>query len=161
VGRVVIRVPRGEETAEFLVEAMGFVEVGREGAARRLVLAGGGGVGASAAGEDLVLIEDAGVHEPMGAGTVHHVAWRVPDSAAQARAAERLARAGVRATAVMDREYFRSIYFRVPGGVVFEIATDGPGFAVDEEASRLGDRLCLPRRYEGMRAELERSLVAL
>jgi len=93
----------------------------------------------------------------QGAGSVHHVAWASRDrdhAAWRARAVE----AGAVPTEVIDRLYFRSIYFREPSGVLFEIATLGPGFTVDEPLERLGIELRLPERYESRRAELERQL---
>ena len=95
-----------------------------------------------------------------GAGTVHHVAWASPGTdhlAWQARIAE----AGFRPTPVLDRTYFRSIYFREPSGVLFEIATLDPGFAVDERADALGEELRLPAQYAHLRPQLERLLVPL
>ncbi len=95
-----------------------------------------------------------------GAGTVHHVAWASPpDEHAVWR--ERVQEAGARPTPVIDRFYFRSIYFREPSGVLFEIATIGPGFAVDEPADRLGERLSLPPAFEHLRAEVEPLLTPL
>jgi predicted esterase/catechol 2,3-dioxygenase-like lactoylglutathione lyase family enzyme len=88
-------------------------------------------------------------------GNIHHVAWRVADAAAQAHWSARLADAGVDVTPVRDRHYFSSIYFAEPGGVLFEIATDGPGFAIDESVAELGSRLMLPPRLERHRAEIE------
>jgi glyoxalase family protein len=95
-----------------------------------------------------------------GAGTVHHVAWasRMEDHEAWR---DRVARAGARPTPVVDRFYFRSIYFREPSGVLFEIASIGPGFAVDEPAERLGEALCLPPAFEHLRGRLERVLAPL
>jgi glyoxalase family protein len=94
----------------------------------------------------------------MGAGIFHHVALRVADEAAQMGWREKLLRAGVRVSAVRDRFYFHSIYFREPGGVLLEIATDGPGFLIDEPAERLGERLCLPPWLEASRESIERRL---
>jgi glyoxalase family protein len=91
----------------------------------------------------------------IAAGTVHHVAWRVADDAAQAAWLERLTAAGHAPTPVQDREYFHSVYFREPGGVLFEIATDPPGFATDETPEQLGTSLKLPRWFEPQRAILE------
>src|SRR5207247_849001 len=79
-----------------------------------------------------------------GAGTVDHVAWRVPDGAAQLGMRERVTLAGLEPTPVIDRNYFHSVYFREPGGVLFELATDPPGFAIDEPVARFGERLMLP-----------------
>ena len=96
-----------------------------------------------------------------GAGTVHHVAFRAADDAAQLALREVVIAAGRRPTPVIDRQYFHSIYFREPGGVLFEIATDSPGFAVDEPAERLGESLQLPPQYEVERASIEAHLPAL
>ena len=96
-----------------------------------------------------------------GAGTVHHVAFRVATDADQLALREHLLSAGVNVSPVMDRTYFKSIYFREPGGVLLEVATDGPGFAVDEPAGSLGTRLCLPPQYESRRAEIEAGLPPL
>ena len=96
-----------------------------------------------------------------GAGTVHHVAFRAPDDAEQVERKRKLRDMGVQVTDVRDRTYFRSIYFREPGGVLFEIATDGPGFTVDETPAELGTALRLPVRLENMRQRLEVSLPPL
>jgi glyoxalase family protein len=96
-----------------------------------------------------------------GRGTVHHVAFRVPDDAAQAEARARVAAAGLRPTPVIDRFWFRSVYFLEPGGVLFELATDGPGFAVDEDPAHLGERLVLPPWLEPERAVIEAALPPL
>jgi len=99
--------------------------------------------------------------EPEGivsAGTVHHVAFRTPGDREQLAWREALIAAGRDVTHVYDRRYFRSIYFREPGGVLFEIATDGPGFTVDEPADELGGRLALPPWLEEHRAEIEEHL---
>lgn len=95
-----------------------------------------------------------------GAGTVHHIAWHSHDQDHVAWQ-ERVARAGMHVTPVIDRDYFHSIYFRVPGGVLFEIATTSPGFAVDEDLAHLGEELRLPAQHEHLRAQLESMLVPL
>jgi len=95
-----------------------------------------------------------------GAGTVHHVAWASPMEEHEAWR-RRVLEAGASPTPVIDRFYFRSIYFREPSGVLFEIATIGPGFAVDEPADHLGERLSLPPDYEHLRAQLELVLTPL
>ena len=93
----------------------------------------------------------------QGAGTVHHVAFAAqPQEIEQWR--ERLAASGARPTAVIERFYFKSVYFLEPSGVLFEIATIGPGFAIDEDPERLGERLSLPAPFEPMREQLERTL---
>jgi glyoxalase family protein len=94
----------------------------------------------------------------MGVGTVHHVAFRVPTDEAQGEVADRLREVGLTPTDVRDRQYFRSIYVREPGGVLFEVATDGPGFAVDEPADALGRSLKLPPQYEPRRERIEAAL---
>jgi glyoxalase family protein len=102
----------------------------------------------------LYVIDRADQRGEGGAGTIHHVAWA--SSVDQHEAwRERVAEGGARPTPVIDRFYFRSIYFREPSGVLFEIATIGPGFAVDEPADHLGERLSLPPDYEHLRAQLE------
>jgi glyoxalase family protein len=97
----------------------------------------------------------------MAAGIVHHVALRVADEKTQLEWRERLIRAGLRVSPVKDRLYFHSIYFREPGGVLLEIATDGPGFAIDEPEDQLGHRLSLPPWLEPARASVERRLAPL
>jgi len=95
-----------------------------------------------------------------GAGTVHHVAWATPPAGIDAWR-ERAARAGASPTPVIDRFYFRSVYFREPSGVLFEIATIGPGFTTDEPAERLGERLSLPPAFEHLRVQVEPALTPL
>ena len=97
----------------------------------------------------------------VAAGTVHHVAWRAPDLDTEMAWREELVDAGVQVTEMRDRNYFKSIYFREPGGVLLEVATDGPGFTVDEALLELGRRLRLPPWLEPSREEIERSLPPL
>lgn len=94
----------------------------------------------------------------QGAGTIHHVAFRARSHEDHLAWRERALAFGLEVTPVIDRQYFNAIYFREPGGVLFEIATDPPGFAVDEPAEALGATLKLPAQYEGRRAEIERIL---
>jgi len=101
-----------------------------------------------------------GVDARQGAGTVHHVAFAAQPEDEEAWR-ERVLQAGAHATPVIERFYFRSVYFREPSGVLFEIATIGPGFAVDEDPEHLGEKLSLPPRLEGMRAQLEAALAPL
>ncbi len=96
----------------------------------------------------------------MGAGAVHHVAWSSP-MADHEEWLERVARAGLRPSPIIDRFYFRSIYFREPSGVLFELATLGPGFSADEPADALGQRLSLPPAFEHLREQLEPKLTPL
>jgi glyoxalase family protein len=96
-----------------------------------------------------------------GAGTVHHVAYRATDDAVQAALAKALRARGMQVTEQLDRNYFRSVYFREPGGTLFEIATDAPGFAVDEPQDKLGEMLMLPDWLEPRRAAIEAALPSL
>jgi len=97
----------------------------------------------------------------IGAGTTHHVAWRVSSDEEEHAWLERLAELGLRPTTVQDRKYFRSVYFRMPDGVLIEIATDGPGFLVDEPEETLGQGLALPPWLEEQRGTLERELTPI
>ena len=94
----------------------------------------------------------------VGAGVTHHIAWRTEDGESQAAWSERLFELGLRPTPQQERKYFRSIYFRMPDGILHEIATDGPGFMVDEAPMRLGQTLSLPPWLEPERETLEREL---
>ncbi|GAB4263029.1 MAG: VOC family protein [Pararhodobacter sp.] len=132
-------------TAELLI-AMGFAPQAPTGARRRFVLAGGNG----AQTVDLLEAPDAPV-AVQGAGSVHHVAFSVPDRAAQDRVRVAMQQAGMRVTDVLDRFYFHAIYFRSPGGVLFEVATEAPGFEADEDRSALGQALKLPDQHEHLR----------
>jgi glyoxalase family protein len=96
-----------------------------------------------------------------GHGTVHHIAFRAKDDDAQLRLLEKIHQNGLQASPVMDRNYFHSIYFREPGHVLFEIATDPPGFTADESAETLGTALKLPAQYEPYRAQIEATLPKL
>jgi glyoxalase family protein len=129
---------------------MGFEEVGREPGRVRFQTGQGG---PHALVELLVRPESPEGKETT--GTVHHVAWRASDDAHQLAWREALVGAGRQVTPVIDRKYFHSIYFREPGGVLFEIATDGPGFTVDEPAEALGSTLQLPPQYEERRENLQ------
>jgi glyoxalase family protein len=140
-----------EPTAAFLRDVFGYAEMGREDGRRRLETPAGD----FANRIDLVRSEG---HAQSGVGTVHHVAFRARDAEEQAGWRQRVQDAGLRVTDVRDRQYFRSIYFREPGGVLFEIATDGPGFTADESADRLGSALRLPPWLEPRRPGIERRL---
>jgi glyoxalase family protein len=93
-----------------------------------------------------------------GSGTIHHLAFATPDDSTQLEVREKLLSKGYQVTQVLDRQYFHSIYFREPGGVLFEIATNPPGFAVDEPVANLGEELKLPAWYEKHRDKIEASL---
>lgn len=94
----------------------------------------------------------------MGSGTVHHIAFRARNDTEQKRWQKIIAARGLNVTPIIDRKYFRSIYFRESGGVLFEIATDPPGFLIDEDISKLGEKLMLPDCYESRRQEIEKRL---
>jgi len=145
-----------EQTAELLTATMGFRKTNTDGNRTRFET-GAGGAGA------VVDIECAPDLAPgrTAVGTVHHVAWRTPDDAGQRSWRDTLAHAGRNVTPIIDREYFHSIYFREPGGVLFEIATDPPGFTVDETADELGTHLMLPPWMEPHRSELVKTLPPL
>ncbi len=146
-----------EPTAALLTDVMGFSEEATDNGRTRY-RAGGGNPYASA----LDVVEaDAASRGFNGAGTVHHVAFRAPDDAQQIAWQSAIAKRGLGVSPVMDRCYFHSIYFREPGGVLFEIATDGPGFAVDESSEALGQALQLPAWMEPDRAKLEKALPPL
>ena len=106
---------------------------------------------------DLLCMPDT-QHARGGAGTVHHVAFRTPDDASQRVCREQLVELGFNVSPVMDRTYFHSIYFREPGGILFEIATDPPGFTADETVEELGNKLRLPAWMEEARAQIEETL---
>ncbi|HEY3108556.1 MAG TPA: ring-cleaving dioxygenase [Chloroflexota bacterium] len=151
---VALTVRQLEGTAWLLTEVLGFRQ--REVAADGTVIfeTGPGGPGA----EVRVLVQPDLPPEQLGTGGVHHVAFRAPDDETHARWRWHLARQGVGVTPVIDRYYFKSIYFREPGGVLFEIATDGPGFATDEDPAHLGEHLSLPPFLEPRRAAIEAGL---
>src|SRR5712692_3348437 len=142
-----------EITASLLTETMGFRRVKKDGTRFRYQV-GEGGPGAIV---DILSQPDA----PTGivnVGTVHHVAWRASNDEQQKEWREKLVKARMNVTPVIDRNYFHSIYFREPGGVLFEAATDPPGFTVDEPADKLGTRLSLPPWLEAQREAVEESL---
>ena len=145
-------------TEELLTRHLGFEVAAREGDRTRFRAAGGSA--ATATLVDVVERPDA-PRGRDGVGRVHHVAFRTPDDATQRQWQDTVQRLGLRVSPVMDRDYFHSIYFREPGGVLFEIATDGPGMTVNEPAETLGTRLMLPAGVEQHRAELTRILPPL
>ncbi len=145
-----------EGTARVLASRLGYVAAGEEDGVRRYVREG------AALGRVIDIREPRDVvRGAPGAGTVHHVAFRAADDAAQAEAAAGLGADGLSVTGQRDRNYFRSVYFREPSGILFEIATDVPGFAVDEPADALGGALRLPEWLEGEREAIERALPPL
>lgn len=149
---VAIWVADAEPSVEFLQRALGF-DIHEE-ADDRIRLQ----VGAGAAGKILDVVPRPGASMGRtGAGAVHHVAFKVADEASQSKVAAEVAQADGRPTDVQDRTYFRSIYFHEPGSVLYEVATEGPGFGVDEPV--LGSGLKLPGWLEPKRGEIERGLV--
>jgi glyoxalase family protein len=146
-----------EPTGAILTDVFGFGEVGREGSTVRFKADGteiGGIVDVRVAGDF--------PRGRQGGGSVHHIAFRAADDEAEFGMMRKLAENhAIRTTEQKDRNYFRSLYFREPGGVLFEIATDIPGFVVDEPVASLGQSLKLPRRYEPRRKDIEAVLPAL
>lgn len=141
-----------EATAAVLGQ-MGFVQAQHVGERYRFTAPG------DAAGIHVdVLVQPQHAYARLGAGSVHHIAFRVPDDPEQKAWRSVLTEAGLDVTPVLDRTYFHSIYFREPGGVLFEIATDPPGFAFDEPLESLGESLRLPPWLESKRAAIERTL---
>jgi glyoxalase family protein len=142
-----------ERTASLLTDTLGFRRLQEHGSRFRYA------VGTSMSGTivDLICAPE-GQPGRVAVGTVHHVAWRTPTDQQQMKWRDTLRDLQYDVTPVIDRTYFHSIYFREPGGVLFEIATDPPGFAVDEPADRIGSSLVLPLWLEGERQELERIL---
>jgi glyoxalase family protein len=153
---VTLLLDQATATGGILTDVLGFRELGREGA--RLRYRANEGVGGS-----IDIREARGfLAGRMGRGIVHHIAFRARDDAEQAEMARKLVAAhGQHPTEQKDRQYFRSIYFREPGGVLFEIATDEPGFTIDEPLASLGTALKLPRFLEPRRSELEAVLPKL
>lgn len=144
------------KTFELLTNTMGLREIAQDGNRTRFA------VGDGNAGELVnVLNNPSGVQGLQGAGTVHHIAWRTANDEQQLDWLTTVADLGYGVSPVMDRTYFHSIYFREPGGVLFEIATDGPGFAVDEPAETLGHTLALPPQYESYRERIDETLPKL
>jgi glyoxalase family protein len=150
---VALWVKDARQTAHALTEAMGFRPVGTDGARQRFAM------GEARPGAIVDVVGQAERPQGrMGVGTVHHVAWRAADDREQLQWIDRLASYGLFPTPVQDRTYFHSIYFREPGGALFEIATDGPGFETDEELDSLGGSLVLPGWLEPRRQEISARL---
>jgi glyoxalase family protein len=143
-------------SARFLREALGFEYAAQEDGWHRFGADGGG------SGQWIELHElPGGRLGSWGTGSVHHVAFRVADEDEQLAVRKRILAAGAAPTPVIDRFWFQSVYFREPGGVLFELATEGPGFAVDEDLTRLGEQLILPPWLEPHRQEIEAALPPL
>jgi glyoxalase family protein len=141
-------------TAEFLTGTLGFIRLGEEGGWTRYGFPDSAGV---------VDVREVpvGPRGAWGVGSVHHLAWRVDDDSHQLAVRGQVVEGGGHPTEVIDRFWFKSVYFKEPGGVLFEIATDGPGFAADEEPAHLGETLVLPPWLDPHRREIERALPPL
>lgn len=145
-----LREREAEPTIQFLTTVLGFRHIGDEHGWRRYGVDGGG------SGCYVDIEESAAMRRgAWGVGSIHHLAWRVDDEGHQIQVRDRVERAGRRPTPVIDRFWFRSVYFLEPGGVLFELATDGPGFSVDEDPAHLGESLVLPPWLAGQRAAIE------
>ncbi|MCC6791442.1 MAG: ring-cleaving dioxygenase [Thermomicrobiales bacterium] len=163
LGHVVLTVDRQAPTAYVLTQILGFREThGYADAANPALTiavfeAGPGGIGSE------VHVAERPELPPtrLGIGGVHHVAFRTPNDAEHRAWQQQIAGTGLGVTQVIDRYYFKSIYFREPGRVLYEIATDGPGFATDEDPAHLGERLALPPFLEPHRTEIEAGLKPL
>ncbi len=147
-----LSVEKVEETARFLSTTLGFTRVSEGPRGLRLAAKEGG------IGSVVEVSAAASAQGRMGVGTVHHIAWRVRDDGEQRAFRAAVVATGVPATPVIDRIYFRSVYFHEPGGILFEIATDPPGFMRDEPEESLGTSLKLPPWLEALRPRLEKAL---
>jgi glyoxalase family protein len=143
-------------TASFLTEVLEFTSYGEENGWHRYGVGGGG------SGKHIEIREMPDTARgAWGVGTMHHVAWRVADDSVELKVRERIANAHRRPTEVIDRFWFKSVYFLEPGGVLFELATEGPGFTADEEPEHLGEQLVLPPWLEPQRHAIESALPPL
>ncbi|MEO7083701.1 MAG: ring-cleaving dioxygenase [Gemmatimonadaceae bacterium] len=143
-------------TADFLTGTLGFQNYGEEDGWHRFGVDGGG------SGKHIeIKVRPEVPRGGWGIGTMHHVAWRVADDETELAVRARIADAHRRPTEVIDRFWFKSVYFLEPGGVLFELATDGPGFTADEELEHLGETLVLPPWLESDRAAIEAMLPPL
>lgn len=150
-------------TSSFLSGALGFRHLGSENGWERYgVGETEGRASARPSGRyiDVRAAPNAG-RGAWGTGSIHHLAWRVDDEAHQLEVRKRVVEAGSYPTPVIDRFWFKSVYFREPGGVLFELATDGPGFGIDEDRERLGESVVLPPWLERDRAAIETALPKL
>jgi glyoxalase family protein len=139
--------------SEKLLQTLGFALISEEGERRQFAVDA-----ASSSGKIDIVERPEGNFGVNSAGTVHHIAFRCEDEAEQLEWRKRVVDLGLNVTPVIDRFYFHSIYFREPNGILFEIATDGPGFTADEPVEHLGENLQLPPQFEPHRAEIERIL---
>jgi glyoxalase family protein len=135
---------------------MGYQEIDRSGTTRRLAVKGGNGADVV----DIETLPGAGFAS-LGAGSVHHLAFAVENREKQLEVRKALMDTGYQVTPVIDRDYFWAIYFRTPGGVLFEVATNEPGFDRDEDTAHLGEALKLPEQHRHLRPYLEQHLQPL
>ena len=153
---VTMTVREAAPTLDFMTAVLGYTIVSREGQRTRLA------AGGDAPGHRIDVVADPQAPRAVnGIGTVHHVAMAIGSDAEQVNLRAELAALGVGVTDVRDRCYFRSIYFREPGGVLFEVATTAPGFTADEDRASLGEALKLPPWEEAHRASIERHLASI
>lgn len=152
---ITLTLRKAEPTAKILTDIFEYKAVGYEGNRHRYA------TNAAENAAIIDIIETPGNAAVNAAGTIHHIAFRVKDEETQMVYREKIREYGLNITDKIDRNYFYSLYFREPGGVLFEIATDNPGFAVDEPVSELGSNLKLPAQYESHRQEIERILPVL
>ncbi|GKW46415.1 ring-cleaving dioxygenase [Planococcus sp. NCCP-2050] len=145
---------RAEKTAELLEQVLGFEKVGEEGEFIRFR-------STAEIGNMIDVKTTSSGTGQMGVGTVHHIAWRAMDDADQLDWKNEIEAYGLGVTPVQDRSYFNAIYFREYGDLLFEIATDPPGFAIDESPESLGESLMLPKRYEQYRSGLMNDLIPI
>jgi glyoxalase family protein len=143
-------------TEALVTDVMGFRLLNENGSVKRFI----SGDGDHRAAFDIIRNTNGG-RAVQSAGSVHHIAWRTESDEAHHEWKKRLRNYGLNTTDIIDRNYFHSIYFREPGGVLFEIATDQPGFMIDEDKESLGQTLKLPPMYEHRRAQIEKELVPL
>jgi glyoxalase family protein len=146
-------------TEALLTEVMGFENVGEDDGWHRYGVEGGGS--GTLAEVKVVDQHPRTSNRVGGTGAVHHVAWRMRDSDEELALRDAIAQVGLQPSHQIDRHWFKSVYFREPGGVLFELATDGPGFTVDEDPADLGTSLVLPPSMEDQRAEIEANLPPL
>jgi glyoxalase family protein len=136
---------------------MGYEKLDTEDDTTRFIVPGGNEANAI----DVTQLPRATARAAQSAGSVHHIAFAVENRARQLEVREALLDTGYQVTPVIDRDYFWAIYFRTPGGVLFEVATNEPGFDRDEDTAHLGEALKLPSQHEHLRARLERQLEPL
>lgn len=150
---VTLSVEAHERTADLMTATLGFRQVGES--RNRFRYEVGNGVPGTLVD---ILCQPDNLPGRTGVGVVHHVAWRISNDESQLNLRKELVRLGYNVTPVMDRNYFHSIYFREPGHILFEVATDPPGFAIDEDLDKLGANLMLPIWLEQNRSEIEQVL---